>query len=300
LYVAEILDIRYTKVKDWVFYAQGDWEEENEDRVDFSPGTGAASSIRSLNSNIERIRQKYTIGANWYPLARLNLSVQYYHQNEFFDQAFNFDDPSQGNQRILDQNWNTDDVNFRVTWRALSDLSLVSRYDFQHTLIDSDWESSAPPAVALPSGESSDMVNHMLSECIMWNPMNRLYFMGNVSYVLGSMHSPASYETPAVLNFNNNYVTASVGAGYSIDDKTELTANYTYYRANDYENNVLIGMPYGTNTTENDFSVGISRQISKNVRLMVKYSFDMYKDQLYGGLDNYTASTIYSSVQIRF
>jgi len=65
-------------------------------------------------------------------------------------------------------------------------------------------------------------------------------------------------------------------------------------------NDSSIGVPYGAGCSEHDVSASISRQISKNVRVMLKYSFDMYRDQLSGGLDNFTAQTIYTSLQIRF
>jgi len=58
--------------------------------------------------------------------------------------------------------------------------------------------------------------------------------------------------------------------------------------------------PYGADGTEYSASASVSRQISKNVRLMLKYSFDKYSDPASGGYDNYTAQTIYSSLQIRF
>ena len=38
---------------------------------------------------------------------------------------------------------NMDDVNFRVTVRPLPNLSLVTRYDFQYSNIDSQWRSNA-------------------------------------------------------------------------------------------------------------------------------------------------------------
>jgi len=299
--VAESLELRYTGLENWVFYAQGDWEEENETRQDFSP----TSTNTNLDSNISRLRQKYTAGANWYPLSRLNVSFQYYHQMEDFDQNLLNSDTGDGNQRLLNQNWNTDDVNLRVTWRPLSNISLVSRYDFQYTKIDSQWGATAPPdpfltTLVAANGESGAMTNNMLTECVTWSPLDRLFIQGNASYVLNNTSSPASVQIPAVMTFRNDYWTAGIGAGYKIDDKTDLDANYSYYRADNYVNDSSIGVPYGAGCSEHDVSASISRQISKNVRVMLKYSFDMYRDQLSGGLDNFTAQTIYTSLQIRF
>jgi len=102
------------------------------------------------------------------------------------------------------------------------------------------------------------------------------------------------------MNFKNDYWTAGVGVGFKIDDKTDLQANYSYYRSGNYVNDATIGVPYGSGSSEHNVSASISRQISRNVSVMLKYSFDMYRDQLSGGLDNFTAQTIYTSLQIRF
>jgi hypothetical protein len=299
--VAECLDIRYTGLENWVFYAQGDWEEEDEGRTDASSTYSSGSTILNLNSDVTRLRQKYTVGANWYPLRGLNLAVQYYHQTEDFDQSFTSDDPVMGNQRLPNQTWSTNDANARITWQPFANLSFVSRYDFQNTTIDSQWNSTITPgAFMAPYGTSGNTSNHQLSECVTWNPMDRLYIQGSVSYVLNRVSSPAAGDSFSVVNFDSNYWTATMGAGFAIDDKTELKADYSFYRANDYVNNSFDGLPYGSGATENTISASISRQISRNVRVMLKYSFDTYKDQVSGGYDNYTAQTIYSGLQIRF
>lgn len=302
LNVAESLELRYTGLENWVFYANGDWEEENGNRTDFSPNTNG-NSVLSLNGDSSRLRQKYAVGANWYPLAKLNLAVQYYHKMEDFDQTFFWDDPVSGNQRLLNQTWNTDDVNFRVTWRPLSNVSLVSRYDFQNTTIDSQWKSTAAANTFItPDGQSGNMTNHMLTESLTWSPLDRMYLQGNASYVLNQTNTPAAdvATIPQVLNFSSDYWTASCAAGFALDDKTNLQADYTYYRANDYVNNAAFGMPYGSGATEHTVSASISRQITRNIRLMLKYGYSNYRDQTSGGFNNYDAHLIYSSLQIRF
>lgn len=299
LNAAQSLEVRYTGINDWVFYANGDWEEEHGNRSDFGPN----STILSMSSDSSRLRQKYTVGTNWYPLARLNLALQYYHQTEDFGQNFFWDDPVSGNQRLLNQAWSTDDVNCRVTLRPLANVSLVSRYDFQYTAIDSQWQSTAAAnRFITPEGQSGTMENHMFTECVTWNPLDRMYIQGNASYVLNRTNTPGAdaTATPIVLNFSNDYWTAGCSVGFALDEKTNLQADYSYYRANDYVNNANFGMPYGSGATEHSVSASISRQITKNIRLMLKYGYYNYKDQTSGGFDNYDAHLVYSSLQIRF
>lgn len=325
--ISQCLQLRYTGVKNWVFYAQGDWSEEYQSRGDSTPGNSFSTpnSVLNFSANNSALSQKYTFGANWYPLPNLNMAVQYYLQLQDFSQDIHSDDPVLSNQRLVAQSWNTSDVNFRVTWQPLPSVSIVSRYDFQRTTINSQWAADPGPLPVPPSngpqgalftapdGQSAIITNNMFTETLTWTPIDRLYLQGSLSYVLNKIASPASKQIPdnstnpptvpgssAILNFNSNYWTASAGIGFAIDPKTELRGDFTFYSANNYVNNEQYGVPYGSSASEYTFSASLSRQITKNVRLSVKYFFDTYVDQLSGGNSNYTAQMITSSLQVRF
>jgi len=52
--------------------------------------------------------------------------------------------------------------------------------------------------------------------------------------------------------------------------------------------------------TEHTVSTGISRQLTKQVRLSLKYSYLNYTDETFGGHNNYEAHSVFSSLQYRF
>ena len=61
-----------------------------------------------------------------------------------------------------------DDFNVRVTWRPCSNLTAVSRYDFQQGTTDTRGDF-------LGMVQSADITAHILSESITWSPLPRLY-----------------------------------------------------------------------------------------------------------------------------
>jgi hypothetical protein len=130
--------------------------------------------------------------------------------------------------------------------------------------------------------------------------LDRLYIQANLGYVMNQTTSAAVLYTPALLTSNNTYWTASLGAGLAISNKTQLRADCSYYRANDYVNNALYGVPYGSGASEFDFSATLSHQITNNVGVSVKYYFNSYTDQLSGGNNNYLAQMIVTSMQVKF
>jgi hypothetical protein len=241
--------------------------------------------------------EKITAGANWYPLPHLNFSAQYYHKIENSNYGFDTEESSDQNASSLD--FNTDDANVRATWKPLKNLSVVSRYDFEYSTIYSRWMI---PAQVYEYGMSSRLQNHVFSECVTWNPIPQMYIQGNASYVLNQTHTPASDNViPGFIqDGKNDYWTLGYSTGVSLDEKTELKGDLSYYRATDYQNNESSGMPYGDNAEEYTASLALSRQVSETVRVTLKYGYYRYTDNTYGDLNNYEAHLIYASTRIQF
>ena len=256
------------------------------------------------------------------------MAAQYYHKSADYNNDFNSELAvpatvgSERNQRLLNQTLDTDDVNFRVTWRPtlpghLGTISFVTRYDYLSALITGRWAVSptqtgifpnppTPPSGTLLQSEHTGLIfNQIFTESITWNPTARLYLQANVSYVLSKTNTPADYilipnTEVTILDFKNDYWTASAAAGYALDEKTDLRAEVSYYRANDYVNNALAAVPYGMSATEYTVGASISREIRKNIRLKLQYGYFHYTDQTSGDHNNYEAHSVFSSLQFRF
>jgi hypothetical protein len=300
---AERLELRYTGIANWVFYFQGEWEEEwghvDEFQTDVLIGP-------SLDKDTNALGQKYTIGFNWYPAMRLTLSGQYYHKiSSYGEDIITAQFP-----RLIDQDWNVDDLNVRITFHpkipaCLGTLAMVTRYDFVHTSIDSQWAvfSDGELLAELQSGE---VKQHVITESINWNPLARFYLQANVSYTLNQTDTPANNidlvpnTSPTVVNFRNDYWTVTSGIGYIIDDKTDFYSDFSFYCANDYFKNPAVAVPYGMGGTEYTASASITRQLTKNTRLLLRYGYYNYRDVTSGGHNNYQAHSLYSGLQLRF
>ena len=299
---AERLEMRYTGVKDWLFYFEGEWEEEFGNVDEFQN----IDEEIPLDKDTNALGQKYTIGATWYPTMRLNLAGQYFHRIASYDEdVFSGIYP-----RLIHQDWNVDDFNIRMTFRpklpaCMGTLALVTRYDFVHTSIDSQW-GIFPQDDVLAELQSGEIKKHVISESLNWNPLPRFFLQANFSYVLNQTDTPANninldpQTSPTVVNFRNDYWTVTSGIGYVIDDKTDFFADYYFYCANDYFKNAVVAMPYGMGATEHAVSATVTRKLSKNMRLLLKYGYFNYRDVTSGGHNNYQAHSLFSSLQIRF
>jgi hypothetical protein len=303
LYVTESLDVRYTGITNWAFYTR---MEFSEDQADLSERFGANLTLPATlfrATEWSRLQQKYTLGANWYPTRKANFAAQYYHKISDNNYHHNLDSSPNtgGGDRYPGyfgaQRFDVDDVNFRLTWHPLPLLTLVSRYDYQLSRVNTRPEG-------LPAIESGVNEQHMFAQSISWTPWHRLYLQGSGHYVLDTTHSPVEDLTGAasgiVLSAPNKYWTASAIVGFALDNKTDLQTTYSYYRADNYVDNSPLGMPYGSGARQHEVGATLGRQMTRNLRWTLRYAFSKYQDETSGGALNYEAHGIWSTMQYRF
>ena len=299
---AQRLELRYTGIKDWLFYAEGEWEEDYGNVNEFQ----TIDEEVPLDKNTNALGQKYTIGATWNPTMRFSLAGQYFHRIASYNEdIFSADFP-----RLINQDWNVDDFNIRMTFRpklpaCMGTLSAGHALRFR-AYLDRQSVGIFPQDDLLAELQSGEIKRHVISESLNWNPLPRFFLQANFSYVFNQTDTPANNidlvpdAGPTVVNFRNDYWTVTSGIGYIIDDKTDFYADYYFYCANDYFKNAAVAVPYGLGATENAVSATVTRQLSKNTRLMLKYGFSNYRDATSGGHNNYRAHSLFSSLQFRF
>lgn len=299
--IAESIEVRFTGLTNWVLYARGEWSEDNGRLRQSEIPALTPDDADLLDEDVDRFTQKYSLGANWYPLRRLNFGAQYYHKmrDATYENRLGGPPPAYPGF-IQEQKFDTDDVNFRVTFRPLNSLTLVTRYDFQLSTIDTAGNAGDLGVADIQSGE---VASHIISESVSWVPIQRLFLQGSFSYVMDETTTPANTWPPTanlVPPAQNNYWNFSALAGYVLDARTDLQVQYYYYLADNYQNNSQFGQPYLAGAEEQGVTATVARQLNRSLRLTLKYGFFTNHDVTYGGHDNYNAHLVYSSLQYRF
>jgi hypothetical protein len=307
------LDVRYKGIENIVLYANADWGWEDETilRVDeVLPG-------EFLDSDVTIDEQAYKLGVNWYPLSKLSFGVQgcYDLREQSFDHVaasqnklVNSANGAANNFRpiMAEHNTETQDVNLRMTWRPLGNVSMVTRYDYCKTEYENRGILLSPPAQSPPiTGtefrliESGEVESHVVSETVTWNPTARMYVQGSVSWVSSETSTPTNALNP---DMDNDYIVCGLNAGYALDDRTDITAGYNYYTQRNY--GVAAGaMGYGLETSEHMFSVGMNRMLTDNMLWTVSYGFitsDTKEADQSGGFNDFDAHMVSTGLQIRF
>ncbi|MGH7868112.1 MAG: hypothetical protein ACREP9_10965, partial [Candidatus Dormibacteraceae bacterium] len=302
--VRERLDLTYNGITNWVFYARGELTEGDGNLNQYGglvPVAGIGIPPVQSQTDDSRFFQKYSAGARWYPLSRLTFDFGgYYKLNKYDYNNFLDSTPNNSANRypgyLVMQDFETYDGNLRATWRPFNKLSLISRYEYQWSTIQTTPDSIS----GLSEAESSQMRSHIIAEDVTWTPWSRLYLQAGLNYVLSTTKTPASDVTQAILNAQNNYWTLNFSSGFVLDDKTDLNLGYFYYQADNYEDNSNIGLPLGAGGHEHGVTATLVRKLSKNVRLSLKYGFYTYADETFGGNRDYTAHLVYTTLRYRF
>ena len=304
--VRERLDLNYNGITNWVFYARGDWTE-GEGNLTENGGLGQVNGIGippiQRETEDHRFFQKYSAGARWYAIREVTLDAGGYYKINHYDYDNQLDSTPNGSASanrypayLIMQDFETYDGNLRLTLRPLRNVTLVSRYEYQLSTI----QTKPDPISGLEEVTSSRMTSHIIAQDVSWSPWPRLYLQTGFNYVLSQTKTPASDFTQAILDSQNNYWTVNFSSGLVLDDKTDLNLSYFYYRAGNYNDNSTVGQPYGAGAEENGVTATIVRRLTEKLRLTLKYGYYHFTDQTSGGHNDYDTHVLFASLQYRF
>jgi hypothetical protein len=300
--ITEALEVRYDGVENVLFYGSAEFTQSSGDYfhstyTDRHINTFTPTTIsRWTDSDLDI--QKYTLGANWYPLSKLSFSAQAYYRE--YDQELDskFAGGTGEDAQIAEHKNETVDLNLRMTWRALPTLTFITRYDYQQTEIDNLGYNNQVKYAS--SVESADIESHTISETVTWMPISRMYVQGVVSYTMSETDTPANDWVPtSIADSDNDYLMANLAVGYALDQKTDITAGYSYYYSDNYTLPAT-GVGYGMNLEEHVFSLRLNRWINPNMVWNVGYGYYNSNDGTSGGQNDFDAHMVSTGLQIRF
>ena len=291
--VSEEIEIRYSGLENILLYARGEWKQGEGDRW-ISEDLDDDPLLRYTDTDVDEA--KYVLGANWYPMKGISVSGQYYYKS--FDEDFDHRDVGL-TPLMSGHSFDTHDMNVRLTWRALPNLTLITRYDYQQT----EYENQ-PFNPVLRGVESGEIKRHILSESVTWNATERFYIQGSFHWITDSTETGYDYSNAGgdeySPDWDNDYWSTSLSAGYSLTKNSALEAGFYYYGADNYVDNSSASMPYGTIADEYMLTLGYVQQINANMVWNLRYGYYRGDDDASGGYNDYEAHMVSTGLQVRF
>ncbi len=294
---SEELEIRYKRWADWVLDVRAQLNQGTGNLVEQSILLSNSARILDRETEYSRTGQRYIFNASWYARPGLTLAVQYNVRRKLADYEHRRDSTSNATRSfdrypafLIDQDIESHDGNVRLSWRPKSMLSFVTRYAHQQSVITSTMDG-------LPQIRNGRLVRHIVTQSASWNPTARLYFTGAVNVTYDQLVVPPHRLT---FNSDNNYTSATLGAGYALGKVTDLHLEANHYRADNVTDNPAVTLPLNAGQlSQSAFLTWVRRQ---NERLIytARYGYAINRDGMFGGQNDFDAHLFYGKVQYKF
>lgn len=299
--LAAELGVRYTGVTNWTFYGDAFASHGEGDMMVMQYDiTTPASLDADRDYDYERDEYKLTAGANWNALSNVTVSFQTYYKVKENDYDHNTLESGDTNRSLIsNQDHETFNINTRVNWRILPNLTSISRFDYQEGTIDT--KSYFGDLVGNGSFESADREYFSYSQSLAYQATQRLTLMGSVNYVQDRLSTPASsHNNPGfeVGETQNDYIYADLTAFFAYNETLSFTGTVSQLTS-DNGGNDFLSVPYGADFEEFRVSLSATKRLAANKSVTIGYGYYDYEDNATSESD-YTAHVITAKYEYRF
>lgn len=298
------VDVRYTGIKNVALYASWEYRTAKQNelvRYEGLNGATKATELDMIGKNIDEKHTNATVGLSWKVNPALNLRAELFtkdHENDFAG----YDDVLGSNYAL---NYDIYGTKLTVVVKPTNAVSFTSRYVLQKS--KSKVFHSGLTVVGAINGtvDGSDSARHSISEGITLNLSKAVYVQANGTVVFDTMQTMYPWVSGvakrSLRNADNNYGTADVTVGFSIDKVTTGMIQGTYYRADNFDADyAAVGMPLGASGKESTVSVGVKRKLSEKTLLSAKVGYFDSENSTRGGYADFSGPLAYVSLQHAF
>jgi len=289
--------LRYDRIPHAVLFAEAEFEQGRIDYFERDPGA-LQGFLRDTESRSRD--QDYRAGFTLSPWSRVSLNAHYrYRQQE--DDYDHLRNEAGGGANvgfpgfILGRDLETREFRTRLNVRPTPWLRVFLTCQMQAT----DYRTETD---AVTFGLPSDTVggDHLAGEFdsriyslnVVATPWQRVALNGTFSFH-DSQTRTANNGDPAVEDYEGEIYSILFGGSYQLDDKTDISAHYTFSQGDFSQGNTAEGLPLGIEYRQHGLQAGIATQIGDNLRAQLQYQLQHYEEPSSGGVNDYTAHGVF-------
>lgn len=299
--------VRFTKIPFTTLFAEGRFEEETTGQSEQE--TGDLTPFL-LQTDSKSTLEDFRTGFNASPWRRVSLSGTYRYcdnrtdYNNFHKQPLGqFYDPYPGFIRWRDllSRQTEGKLSLQTTPWLKNTLSYQWLENKYHTATDplTDFASGLTGGIS-PGG--SLLAGTYDSQTVALNstltPWRRLFLSTTLSYQ-NARTITAANNSLSVVPYEGDIYSVMASGNYILNDKTELSASYTFSLADFSQNNYADGLPLGINYQQQAVQLGIRRQIGKGKSVGLQYRFFHYAEPSNGGFSNFNAHAVFATLSFQ-
>jgi hypothetical protein len=311
--IDEHLGFRYTRIPFTVIFGEGRLSQESIGQYENQIG-GHHEFLRDTDatSDMEEGRFGFTLS----PWTRASLTAQYKHRNKDSDYDHLRDEQlgfkNEGYSAfITSRNTETDEVSVKLTLRPANWLKTSLTYQKIATDYTTGTDAYILPELIIPgippipeqvlSPGGTVFAGNYDADVYGLNftlvPWRRLSLSSTFSY-RNSRTTTEHSGTDAVVAYDGEMFSTMSSATFTMNEKTDLTAGYTFSWADYAQDNSATGLPVGIAYDWHIVSGAVTRRFRENISATLQYRFYYYDEFRTSGFHNYTAHGVLAAMTI--
>lgn len=308
--VTEHVGVRFTRLPFTVLQAEARLQQEEYgqyERQAIDDGLGDPGDF--LRDTEARARLwEVRAGATLSPWARLGFDAGYHYRLSETDFLPGRDEdlseqPGNGYPAFIRaRDLATDEVNTRLVWRAARWLKTHLKYQYVVTRYNSETAALVEPSsgAVLPRGwlRAGHHRAHVYSAQATITPSRRWWW--NTTLSLSDATTRTGLETPAVVPYAGQIYAVLTSLTFVLDARTDLTASYTFSKADYGQEHFADGLPLGIVYDRHGLLAGVKHRFKHGLSASLQYGFFRHEEPTAGGASDYTAHGVFAWLTKRF
>lgn len=292
----ESASLRYTGVPFTSLFAEARLEQETIGTFEEQTGRGP---IFARDTDAKSDRKDWRVGFYSSPLGTVSLGGHYRQRDKYTEyHDHEITNSSPGYPGFLrERRIHTHELEAKLTWRPLTWLKTA----FTYQIVDTDFDSATE---RLTNGTPGDAIHagtfnaHVYGLNLILTPASRWSFSGTFNYY-DSRSASAHNGVGSVVPYRGDTYSVLANATYMLSTNTDLTASYTFSRADYGQDHFAAGLPLGIEYDWHVAQAGLARRF-RHATANLQYAFYQYAEPSSGGFNDYTAHAVFAILTLHW
>jgi hypothetical protein len=287
----ENLQLKYSGIKNIALYANGSFEKKLiRDWLKESATDRKTNSVADTNN--------FTLGAKWYPISKVNITLEENYKNKFIDNSDEFDSDAGYRGYIQHMDLSSNRPKLKLNYKPFRWMAYTLGYTYE----DSTY------GVRTKAGGSTEIAKnkvHAYSVQAILTPLDSLYvslFYERKNDFTSTRANGAGGATVATQqpDYKANVDVLGFDGSYALSKKTSLNLGYSMSKTDNFNNFSATGMPYGLDNFSQDASFGVKHALDKNSSLEFKCKYLSYTESSNNHANDYEAYLLSAAMNMVF
>ncbi len=296
------LQLKYSGMKNMVWYADGSYENRpiREFEQQVSSLGGANDFSRKTNSVAGT--NNFTLGVKWYPVPKVNITLEDNYKNKFIDNKNEFltgDVALSGYRAFIDRlDLISNSPVLKLNYKPFRWIACNLGYTYEDSIY----------GVRTRAGSSTEINKnkvHTYSVQAVLTPVDSFYISlfyerkndFTSTRADGAGGAAVTAQQP---DYKANVNVLGFDGSYAFSKKTSLNIGYSMYKTDNFNDFSSTGMPYGLDNFSQDVSFGVKHALDKNSSLEFKCKYLSYTESSNNHANDYEAYLLSAAMNMAF